>query len=172
LLDRSDISRSREDLGRYSSSLQNWLGDLSTAVESLEVNHDLNQIESLPAQQLLQQESAHWTQMRKMLYAYHFDLMMRSGMADEWMGVGPNEPNAVRDFVRLHLSTGVWKLISRGTPDSPLPDLPTSRAERILRVARRVRHHPWLCHMFTALTKLPVYKPLKAIARRMLHVVG
>ena len=54
-----------------------------------------------------------WSRLSKQLYAYHFDLMMRSGMADEWMGVARDEPNPVRDFVRLYLSTGVWKLVSR-----------------------------------------------------------
>jgi len=38
--------------------------------------------------------------------------MMRSGHGGRVMGVAPGEPNPVPDFVRLYLSTGVWKLVS------------------------------------------------------------
>src|SRR5207244_10291035 len=105
----------------YSQSLQGWLENLSTSVQTLHRHVLPEKIASLPARGMVAHESRQWSKLSKQLYAYHFDLMMRSGMADEWMGVAPGEPNPVRDYVRLYLSTGVWRLVTLGTPEAPLP---------------------------------------------------
>jgi hypothetical protein len=172
LLRQADFARACADLAPYSRSLESWLNQFSLATHSLSTHIDPERVRSLPGQLLVEKERKQWAKHNQMLYAYQFDLMLYSGMADEWMGVGPDEKNPVRDLVRLKLSTGVWKLLSRGTPDAPVPNLASSRAERMLRVARKIRHHPWLAHTFTRLTRLPGYRPFKVVAKRMLHLLS
>jgi GT2 family glycosyltransferase/glycosyltransferase involved in cell wall biosynthesis len=172
LLQQHDFARAGADLAAYSQSLQSWLEQFSMVCQALGTNVDPERISCLPGQTFLQKETKQWAKLNQMLYAYHFDLMLYSGMADEWMGVRPEQANPARDLVRFYLSTGVWKLLSRGTPDAPVPIIASSRAEQILRLARKVRHHPWLAHTFTRLTQLPGYRPLKAMAKRMLHMMS
>jgi GT2 family glycosyltransferase/glycosyltransferase involved in cell wall biosynthesis len=172
LLQQINFAQVCGDLAAYSQSLQSWLDQFSISSQALSAHVLPDRTMCLPSQKFLARESEQWAKLNQMLYAYHFDLMLYSGMADEWMGVGSDEANPTRDLVRFYLSTRVWNLLDRGTPNAPVPILASSRAERILRLARKLRRHPWLSHAFSRLTRLPGYRPLKAVAKRMLHTLS
>lgn len=173
LLQQPDFSRTCADLAQHAQSLQNWLEHLSTSVQTLHANVVPDKLASVPGKVLLEKESRQWSKLNKQLFAYHFDLMQRSGMADEWMGVGRDQPNPVRDFIRLHLSTGVWKLVSLGTPESPMPEVVQSQtAHRMLRLARHLRHHPWLAPLWSRVARIPGIRTVKRATKRMLHAMS
>ncbi|HLW67020.1 MAG TPA: glycosyltransferase [Gemmataceae bacterium] len=171
LLHQEDFQRTCGELSKYSESLQAWLDQLSATLHTLDMNLAPGNLTSLVGRNLMEAEGKQWRKQQRMLFAYHFDLMLRSGMADAWMGIGPEEPNPLRGLIRLQLSTGVWKLLSQGRPDSPLSFVPRSPGARLLRLARGLRHHRWLVPLFRPVSRLPGYRKLTGGIKRMLHTL-
>jgi hypothetical protein len=160
------------DLARFGAALQNWLDCTAVAAHGLTANIVPKDPDRSPADGMLAHEGKHWSRLGKVVYAYQFDLAQRTGMADEWMGVAAGAANPARDFLRYYLCMGVWDLLGRGAPEAPLPKPSSKTAGRMLRLARRLRHHPWLLPLWGQVTRLPGYRALKGATKRMLHMLS
>jgi glycosyltransferase involved in cell wall biosynthesis len=162
------------DLECWSESFGQWLGQSSAAAEGLaraltpdRYDHDASRV-------LLQRAGGGWQRCRKDLYAYRLDLELHRGLADEWMGVKAGDPNPVRDLASFYLCTGEWGLLDRNVPEFQPSGLALREmhAGRMLRLARRLRHHPWLVPLWGQVKRLPGVRTLKGATKRMLHLLA
>lgn len=172
LLKEPGFAKVCADLTDFGPALQHWLDRTGAVAHGLTANLIPDDPDRSAADGMLAHEGKHWTRLRKLVYAYQFDFAHRSGMADEWMGVAPGAPNPAREFIRFYLCTGIWDLLGRGAPEAPLPKPTSKAAGRMLRIAHRVRQHPWLVPLWSQMKRLPGYQRLKGATKRMLHMLS
>jgi GT2 family glycosyltransferase/glycosyltransferase involved in cell wall biosynthesis len=158
--------RAADALRNMAAALDGWLNGLSVSSAGMaEVSESLRA--KGRAESLLGREAAHWNRLGKQLYAYRLDLAMRDGMADEWVGVEAGCPNPARDFLRFYLSSSVWDLLGRGSPQQPMPSR-RLMGGRLFQLVRRLRQHPWASRYVDRSMRLPVVRLLAGAARRVL----
>jgi glycosyltransferase involved in cell wall biosynthesis len=161
----------RDDLAQFSQAFCTWFESLCSITARLAVALNPDRCEHGKFGPLFRHEGAQRLWLTKTLYAYRLNLALRTGMADEWMGVKAGEPNPARDLLHALLCTSYWGLFRPEAAPAPFFPPPTPAAGRMLRLARQLRHHPLLAPLWGRVRQLPGFRKLKGATKRMLHAM-
>lgn len=166
LLTDPKVQAAAGELRRLSQGLHDWIDGLSQAWQALGGVVEAFTRSREPAKPRKGRIDDR-QRLEKSLYALRLELALRSGMADEWLGVEPGAPNPARDLVHVFLCTAVWRLGEL----KPLPKSPRSQLEgrRALHLARHLRRHPRLSPLWACLNGLPGFSTFHQLTRNLLR---
>lgn len=160
-----------DDLHRSANGLQIWLeGTLATLDQLLgQVSPEL--LAGHASRGMLDREMTRWRPLRDRVRCRLLEMMMRSGMADEWVGAKEDEPNPARDFLRFQLASGMWDLFQvpihqpPAPPAVPAPPMPIGRVHQWTREAK---DHPLVKPLWQRLAKKPYFQRAKRLSGSIL----
>lgn len=156
------------DLQQSSESLEAWLLSLARAMKGLVTRLPPQAFDNLKTRDWLAHATAQWRGQIGRVWTHLLDLSERSGMADEWLGLKPDEPNPARDYIRLFLATNVWELLEHNNTCAT-PICPGNKEGRMMRLARRVRRNRWLTPVWDRVTQMPHFPRYRNALLRMIH---
>lgn len=173
LMKDPEFLRIRDELAQFSHALQEWMDRFLGTVQSLNRVLNPDRFDHAASGPAFQKEGKQRLWLNKVLFAHRFDLALRSGMADEWMGTKPSEPNAARDLLHVLQCTTDWNLFGRDTPLSVrLPQFESTTSSRALRLARHLKHHPWLEPFWFRVKQMPGYRVFNKATKKMLKIMS
>jgi hypothetical protein len=170
LIPQPDFQRGRAVRAQFSSALPAWLEAYAASLASLTAAIRPERYAPGPARALVQPAHESCGRLQQTVAAYPFELALRRGMADEWLGVGATDDNPVRDVVALLLCARAWDLSGRA-PDPAAPLSAPDPASPALRFARRLKNHPWLSPLWGRMERLPGYGIAKSATKRVLNLM-